>query len=102
MAYLNLTTVLGADGKVTAAKHVEHTAIRTAAVGNKYKVMVLLLNTGHNYTGTNFTLHIQLNVNVTSKVSHFSTFDYIYQIFITLYKPKIDLKEKKGQTKQLI
>ncbi|OWF50745.1 N-acetylglucosamine-1-phosphotransferase subunits alpha/beta-like isoform X2 [Mizuhopecten yessoensis] len=72
--YFNLTTLVGLKGLIDHASYNQSSVIRTAAVGNKFRVMTLVLHPNHNQTLVTFTLQghkgntndtVKLTFNVT-------------------------------------
>ncbi|KAK3088613.1 hypothetical protein FSP39_021285 [Pinctada imbricata] len=56
IAYLNLTSLLTSEGKITSATHGPSDVIRIASVANKFKVITILLHSGYNKTKETFHL----------------------------------------------
>ncbi|XP_048241976.1 N-acetylglucosamine-1-phosphotransferase subunits alpha/beta-like [Haliotis rufescens] len=56
VGFFNLTDIVMSDGMITEAFYNDSSIIRQVAVGNKYKVMTIVLQHDHNET----TLHFQL------------------------------------------
>ncbi|XP_033751371.1 LOW QUALITY PROTEIN: N-acetylglucosamine-1-phosphotransferase subunits alpha/beta-like [Pecten maximus] len=54
--YFNLTSLVGLKGSIFHASYNQSNVVRTAAVGNKFRVMTLLLHPKHNKTVVTFTL----------------------------------------------
>lgn len=80
LIYFNLTDLLEPGGKITSAKHDRSSAVRIAAVANKFKVMTLLLYPDGNATTLkfylqglrtgedgNFQVNFTVSVNATAK-----------------------------------
>ena len=66
MVFFNLTSIVTERGNVESAEYEKSSVIRSVAVGNKYKVITMVFNKGHNLT----TLHFHLKghyANVTEK-----------------------------------
>lgn len=72
--YFNLTSLVGLKGTINHASYNQSNVVRTAAVGNKFRIMTLLLHPKHNETMVTFTLKghkgnsndtVELNFNVT-------------------------------------
>ncbi|XP_041367858.1 N-acetylglucosamine-1-phosphotransferase subunits alpha/beta-like isoform X2 [Gigantopelta aegis] len=56
MAFFNLTDVLGKHGMITQASYNDSRVYRQVAVSNKFKVMTLVLQSGHNLTTLVFNI----------------------------------------------
>ncbi|XP_070199901.1 N-acetylglucosamine-1-phosphotransferase subunits alpha/beta-like [Littorina saxatilis] len=61
LAYFNISQVLGLNGKVISANHNTGSAVRAAAVSNKYRVLTLILYPDRNATKLLFHLQGQRN-----------------------------------------
>ncbi|XP_059170682.1 N-acetylglucosamine-1-phosphotransferase subunits alpha/beta-like [Physella acuta] len=69
MGYFNLSTILSNKDKVTSASFGANAAVRAVAVGNKYKVLTLILNKGQNATKLEFELQYKIGENQTGKLN---------------------------------
>ena len=78
MAYFNLTHVLGKHGMITHASYKDSKIYRQVAVANKFKVMTLVLQSGHDLTTLvfNITGH-QNSTNSTFKVCVFMVMHFL-------------------------
>jgi hypothetical protein len=56
IAFLNLTDLVGSNGSVLTAVHNKSDIVRAATVANKFKVITILLYSGHNKTAVQFHL----------------------------------------------
>ncbi|KAK7480398.1 hypothetical protein BaRGS_00028317 [Batillaria attramentaria] len=81
LAFFNLTDLLEPGGRITSAKHDPSSAVRAAAVSNKFKVLTLLLYPNRNATmlkfylqgrrdgeQDSFQMNFTVSVNTTAKI----------------------------------
>uniref|UniRef100_A0A2C9K5A8 N-acetylglucosamine-1-phosphotransferase subunits alpha/beta n=1 Tax=Biomphalaria glabrata TaxID=6526 RepID=A0A2C9K5A8_BIOGL len=69
IGYFNMSAILTDKNKVKSASYSPNTAIRAVAVANKFKVLTVVLNKGHNATVLLFDITYQLNANDTKRIN---------------------------------
>ncbi|BFZ05151.1 hypothetical protein BsWGS_08190 [Bradybaena similaris] len=69
IGYFNLSELVGEKGKVKSATYDTNSGLRAVAVGNKFRVMTMVLNTGVNATYLKFHLVYTKDGNDTHKIN---------------------------------
>ncbi|XP_067654930.1 N-acetylglucosamine-1-phosphotransferase subunits alpha/beta-like isoform X2 [Haliotis asinina] len=91
VGFFNLTDVVLADGMITEASYNDSSVIRQVAVGNKYKVMTIVLQHNHNET----TLQFQLKGHQGSN----KAFRFNFTLTVNTNKTLMEEYEKQARNK---